>query len=168
MRAFVPVLLTAAIGGSLVGCGASAVAPERTGGTSAVSTRPADPPRRPLARPRLVRITSTPYGRALSDRRGFALYRFTHDTTKSSTCYGACAVAWRPYLVSGEPARQSALRTGLVGTIRRTDGRLQVTYAGHPLYYYVGDRRPGEVLCQGVVQFGGGWYVVARSGHLIR
>ena len=57
---------------------------------------------------------------------------------------------------------------GLVGTVRRTDGRIQVTYAGHPLYYYVGDRRPGQVLCQGVTEFGGGWYVVARSGQIIR
>ena len=57
---------------------------------------------------------------------------------------------------------------GLVGKIRRPDDRLQVTYAGHPLYYYVGDRRPGQVLCQAVVEFGGTWYVVAPSGNAIR
>jgi hypothetical protein len=51
--------------------------------------------------------------------------------------------------------------------VRRRDGRLQVTYAGHPLYYYVGDRRAGEVLCQGVAEFGGTWYVVAPDGHVI-
>jgi predicted lipoprotein with Yx(FWY)xxD motif len=56
----------------------------------------------------------------------------------------------------------------LVATIRRTDGRLQVSYAGHPLYYYVGDHRPRQVLCQAVTEFGGSWYVVAPDGHLIR
>jgi predicted lipoprotein with Yx(FWY)xxD motif len=56
----------------------------------------------------------------------------------------------------------------LLGKVRRQDGRLQVTYAGHPLYYYVGDRRPGQVLCQAVLEFGGTWYVVAPSGHAIR
>jgi predicted lipoprotein with Yx(FWY)xxD motif len=51
--------------------------------------------------------------------------------------------------------------------VRRRDGRLQVTYAGHPLYYYVGDRRPGEVLCQAVAEYGGTWYVVAPDGRAI-
>ena len=55
----------------------------------------------------------------------------------------------------------------LVDSVRREDGRLQVTYAGHPLYRYVGDRRPGQVLCQGVPEFGGTWYVVAPSGNAI-
>jgi predicted lipoprotein with Yx(FWY)xxD motif len=114
-----------------------------------------------------VRVARTAYGTALSDRRGFAVYRFTHDRKAASTCYGACATAWPPYLVSRRLARGSAYG-GLVGTIRRTDGRLQVTYAGHPLYYYAGDLRPGQVLCQGVTEFGGGWYVVAPIGNLIR
>jgi predicted lipoprotein with Yx(FWY)xxD motif len=55
-----------------------------------------------------------------------------------------------------------------VGTVRRRDGRLQVTYLGHPLYYYVGDRRPGQVLCQAVIEYGGSWNVVARDGSAIR
>lgn len=114
-----------------------------------------------------MRASPTAYGVALTDRRGFALYRFTHDTNAASTCYGAYAGAWPPYVVSRGEARDLA-DTRLVGTIRRTDGRLQVTYAGHPLYYYVGDRRPGQVLCQGVTEFGGGWFVVAPSGRLIR
>ena len=59
-------------------------------------------------------------------------------------------------------------RGSLVGSVRRRDGLLQVTYAGHPLYHYVGDRRPGQVLCQAVPEFGGTWYVVAPSGNAIR
>ena len=179
MKPLALVLLSAAVGGSIAGCGASAPRSDTSAVArssvprphpSAVTTtrkRVADPVNGPVARPRLVRVSRTPYGIALTDRHGFALYRFTHDTQPASTCYGACAVAWPPYLVPGGLAPGSA-DGGLAGTIRRTDGRLQVTYAGHPLYYYDGDRQPGEVLCQGVTEFGGGWYVVAPSGRLIQ
>ena len=173
------ILAGATVAGSLAGCGTSgtlspvsagtsvSTARARTTGVTTAAKRPADPVRPASARPHLVRTAPTPYGVALVDRRGFALYRFTHDTRPASTCYAACAGAWPPYLV---PPKQAPRATdgGLVGTVRRTDGRIQVTYAGHPLYYYVGDRRPGQVLCQGVTEFGGGWYVVARSGQIIR
>ena len=113
-------------------------------------------------------MSRTPYGPALVDRRGFALYRFTHDRSASSTCYGACAVAWPPYVVANRALTSGPrAHTGLLAAVRRRDGRLQVTYGGHPLYYYVDDRRPGEVLCQAVAAFGGTWYVVAADGHAI-
>lgn len=179
MRRLALLVVGGAISGSLAGCGASA-APSGTGAVktavaqrshstavTTVANDPAGPVRRAPAPPRLVAGASTAYGTALVDRRGFALYRFTHDTKGASTCYGACATAWPPYLVQSKLARGSA-DTRLVGTIRRADGRLQVTYAGHPLYHYIGDRRPGQVLCQGVTEFGGGWFVVAPSGHIIR
>jgi predicted lipoprotein with Yx(FWY)xxD motif len=166
VRGLALVLVSAAFGGSLAGCGASA-RPSQTGPVTTGSSHHADPVRRLLARPRLVKFSRTAYGIALVDRRGFALYRFTHDTKPASTCYGACATAWPPYLVPSKLTHSSA-DNRLVGTVRRTDGRLQVTYGGHPLYYYVGDRRPGQVLCQGVTEFGGVWDVVAPSGHLIR
>ena len=109
-------------------------------------------------------MARTAYGRALVDRkRGFALCLFTHDRSVHSSCYGACAAAWPPYVVAKRPAHAS-----MEGIVRREDGRLQVTYAGHPLYYYVGDRRPGQILCQAVQEFGGTWYVVAPSGNAIR
>jgi predicted lipoprotein with Yx(FWY)xxD motif len=113
-------------------------------------------------------VAATAYGRALVDGRGFALYRFTHDRSRSSTCYDACAASWPPYLVSARPtAAGPGADARLLGVVRRADGRLQVTYAGHPLYYYVGDRRPRQVLCQAVSEFGGTWYVVARDGNPI-
>ena len=179
MRRLALVLVGAAIGGPLAGCGASAPSSDTNAmpassaprsHTTLVTTpskRPADPVKHPVARPRLVRVSQTAYGIALMDRRGFALYRFTHDTKAESTCYGACEGAWPPYLVPRELARGSA-GNSLVGSIRRTDGRVQLTYAGHPLYHYVGDRLPRQILCQGVTEFGGGWYVVAPSGHIIR
>ena len=148
-----------------------------TGGSAksdrtAVVTRTAEvsaaarPTRRRRGQREAVRVANTSYGRALVDRRGFALYLFTHDRSADSTCYSACAAAWPPYVVATRPARGG--RANLVGSVRRRDGRLQVTYAGRPLYYYVGDRRPGEVLCQAVSEYGGTWYIVSPDGRAIR
>jgi predicted lipoprotein with Yx(FWY)xxD motif len=179
MRALAIALAGAAIGATIAGCGASArpsdtaiaaAASAARPDAAAVTTAGKRPPHRVEAappRPRLIRGAATAYGTALVDSRGFALYRFTHDTADVSTCYGACARAWPPYLVPAKLARGAA-NTRSAGTVRRADGRLQVTYAGHPLYHYVGDRRPAQVLCQGVTEFGGGWFVVAPSGRLIR
>jgi predicted lipoprotein with Yx(FWY)xxD motif len=108
------------------------------------------------------------YGRILFDGRGFVLYGFTADRKRRSVCSGACATAWPPYLVSSVPRASSGVRKSLLGTIRRADGRRQVTYAGRPLYYYVGDRRPGQILCQDVFEFGGDWLVVRPSGAFVR
>jgi predicted lipoprotein with Yx(FWY)xxD motif len=117
----------------------------------------------------VVRVIRTAYGPALVDRRGFALYIFTHDRSAASTCFGACAAAWPPYEITKRPlAAGTGAHGALLGTTPRADGRLQVTYAGHPLYFYVGDARPGEVLCQGVEQFGGTWYVEAPGGNAIQ
>jgi predicted lipoprotein with Yx(FWY)xxD motif len=117
--------------------------------------------------PRVVAHSST-YGHILFDGRGFVLYAFTHDRHGHSTCSGACAKAWPPYLVRHRPAAGGGSKASLVGVVRRTNGRLQATYAGHPLYYYLGDRKPGQILCQGVSAFGGFWRVVRPSGTTLR
>jgi len=103
------------------------------------------------------------FGTILFDGRGFVLYAFTHDTKGKSTCTGACAKAWPPYLVKG-----AAPKGKLLGTTRRAEGTTQVTYAGRPLYYYVGDRKPGQILCQNVSEFGGLWLVVRADGTPVR
>jgi predicted lipoprotein with Yx(FWY)xxD motif len=117
--------------------------------------------------PKLVAHSSR-YGRILFDGRNFVLYAFTHDRHGRSTCSGGCAKAWPPYLVRRRPRAGSGSKASLVGAVRRADGRLQATYAGHPLYYYVGDRNPGQILCQGVSAFGGFWRVVRPSGTAVR
>jgi predicted lipoprotein with Yx(FWY)xxD motif len=116
-----------------------------------------------------IQISSRPssYGRILRDGAGRTIYLFTHDRTSSSTCYGACATAWPPVLTTGAPSAGPALSPRLLGTTRRGDGALQVTYAGHPLYYYVGDVKPGDILCQNVDEFGGTWLVVSPQGTAI-
>ena len=108
------------------------------------------------------------YGTILFDGRGFVLYAFTRDAGGHSACSGACAKAWPPYLVHARPAAAAGASAARLGTIRRADGTRQATYAGRPLYYYVGDRKAGQILCQNVTEFGGKWLVVRPSGKLVR
>lgn len=112
-------------------------------------------------------VRSSDYGRILFDGANRALYGFTRDPRARTTCYGACATAWPPYIVSGRLTAGAGTSRSLFGTIRRRDGRRQLTYAGKALYYYVQDGR-GQVLCQNVREFGGLWLVVRPSGRLVR
>jgi predicted lipoprotein with Yx(FWY)xxD motif len=115
-----------------------------------------------------VIVRGSNYGRVIFDGKGFALYAFTKDRRGKSTCYDACAKAWPPYIVKSRPRAGAGSSRSLLGTTRRSDGRLQATYAGRPLYYYVGDRKAGQILCQNVREFGGLWLVVRASGRLVR
>ena len=108
------------------------------------------------------------YGRILLDGKGFALYAFTRDGRGRSQCTGACARAWPPYIARGPLRAATGVAAKGLGVTKRADGRKQVTFDGRPLYYYVGDRRPGQVLCQNVDEFGGLWLVVRPSGRLVR
>jgi predicted lipoprotein with Yx(FWY)xxD motif len=125
-----------------------------------------------LASSHAVRPTLTAgpssFGRVLFDGRGFALYAFTRDPRGRSVCAGACAKAWPPYVVKRRPRTASGVSARLLGTTRRADGSLQITYAGHALYYYVGDRSKGQILCQNVTEFGGVWRVIRPNGTLVR
>jgi predicted lipoprotein with Yx(FWY)xxD motif len=114
-----------------------------------------------------VKVMKTVYGNVLVDGRGRALYLFTRDRSPLSRCYGECAVRWPPFLTPGAPAAGSGSLANLLGTTRRRDGSTQVTYLGHPLYYYIGDHQPGQVLCQAVEEFGGRWYVLTRRGSAV-
>jgi predicted lipoprotein with Yx(FWY)xxD motif len=114
-----------------------------------------------------VAARESAYGKILFDGRGFVLYAFTRDAHGRSACSGACAKAWPPYLVKARPRAGAGIVARRLGTTRRADGSLQATYAGHPLYYYVGDRAPGQILCQNVLEYGGIWRVVRPSGALV-
>jgi predicted lipoprotein with Yx(FWY)xxD motif len=115
-----------------------------------------------------VTVQASRYGRAIFDGRGFALYGFTRDPRRQSVCAGACAEAWPPYLVKSRPRAGSGVRAARPGTTKRADGSLQATYAGRPLYYYIGDKKPGQILCQNVTEFGGVWRLVRPNGALVR
>ncbi len=115
-----------------------------------------------------VTVRASRYGRVLVAGRGRALYHFTRERTTRPRCYGACAEAWPPFLTDGRPSARRGARASLLGTVRRRDGNRQVTYRGRSLYYYVGDRRPGQILCQNVLEFGGRWLVVSPTGRAVR
>jgi predicted lipoprotein with Yx(FWY)xxD motif len=115
-----------------------------------------------------VKAGPSRFGQIVFDGRGFVLYGFTKDPRGHSACSGACARAWPPYIVAVKPVAGAGVKARLLGTTRRADGKLQATYDGKPLYYYVGDRKPGQILCQNVQEFGGLWLVVRPSGRLVR
>jgi predicted lipoprotein with Yx(FWY)xxD motif len=115
-----------------------------------------------------LKLRNTRYGRILFDGRDRVLYGFTRDRRGGpSACYGACARAWPVYFSRGRVRAMSGVRQSLIGTVRRRNGRLQVTYNGWPLYYYAHEG-PREVKCQNVDEFGGLWLVVRPNGRLVR
>jgi predicted lipoprotein with Yx(FWY)xxD motif len=114
-----------------------------------------------------VQVRSSAYGPVLFSGSGRALYLFTSDRTRRSTCHGGCARAWPPFYAKGRATVRGGARRGLLGTTRRRNGRRQVTYAGHPLYFYVGDP-VGQIRCQNVFEFGGTWLVVSPNGRAVR
>lgn len=113
---------------------------------------------------RKVKVAGSEYGRMLFDNSGQAIYLFDKERTRSPQCYGGCAEAWPPVLTKGPPRGVGAVRQRLLGTTRRKDGSLQVTYNGHPLYFYAHEDE-NEVLCHNVAEFGGLWLVVTPSGE---
>jgi len=148
------------------GCGSSgsSAEPMRTAtaasATTAIATARTHGPK--------LKIVSSDYGRILANGRGRALYLFTADRGKGSNCSGDCATAWPPYIVKSKPIAAPGVTPGLIGITKRDDGRLQATYAGHPVYFYEGDHDPGQVLCQAVDEFGGYWYVLHSHGRPVR
>ncbi len=115
-----------------------------------------------------VKVDRSRYGKILVDGHGRTLYLFTRDRGGKSRCYGDCADAWPPQLAHGDQVAGAGLDQAKLGTTTRRGGAKQVTYAGHPLYYYISDRKPGQILCQNVDEFGGTWLVVSPAGHAIR
>jgi predicted lipoprotein with Yx(FWY)xxD motif len=103
-------------------------------------------------------------GTFLVDSSGRTLYLFQKDKTSKSTCSGACATNWPPLLTTGKPGGSGGVRKAMLGTTKRADGKLQVTYNGHPLYHFAGDAKPGDTKGQGVNAFGAKWYAVNSAG----
>ena len=114
-----------------------------------------------------VSVAKSPLGHILVDSKGITLYDFVQDKGGKSTCYGACAALWPPLIAKGRPVAGTGVRASLLGTTKRSDGKLEVTYNGHPLYYFVTDRKPGQTTGQGVNQFGAPWWVISPAGKEI-
>jgi predicted lipoprotein with Yx(FWY)xxD motif len=114
-----------------------------------------------------VDLNKTGVGNVLTGPSGRTLYLFEKDTSPKSTCSGECANDWPPLMASGKPAAGSGVKASMLGTSKRSDGQEQVTYNGHPLYYYEGDRKAGQTAGQGIDAFGAEWYVVGANGSKV-
>ncbi len=117
----------------------------------------------PTAAARLS-VRSTEYGKALFGPSGKVVYVFGADRGSTSRCYGVCASAWPPLLSTAKPLAEPGVEAKLLGMTKRKDGRLQVTYNGHPLYYYSADK-VGKVMCQHANMHGGLWLIIRPNGH---
>lgn len=115
----------------------------------------------------VVSWRKTSIGNAITTSSGHTLYLFRADHGTTSACYGQCAVYWPPLLTSGKPVASGRVTAALLGTTKRKDGKLQVTYKGHPLYTFVQDTKAGQTTGEGSKNFGASWYALAPSGATI-
>jgi predicted lipoprotein with Yx(FWY)xxD motif len=118
--------------------------------------------------PATVTSMQSSLGRVLVDESGHTLYLFEKDESSESYCNGACASVWPPVEIDGSLTAGAGVSRSRLGTIVRDDGERQVTYAGHPLYYYAGDAsKPGKTGGEGLEQFGSEWYLVSPAGKVV-
>jgi predicted lipoprotein with Yx(FWY)xxD motif len=113
-----------------------------------------------------IALRDTKLGKILVDAKGRSLYLFEADKPNMSNCSGACQSLWPPLTSNAKPQAKGGVLAAKIGTT--TGGaKQQVTYNGHPLYYYAGDQKPGDTTGQGLNQFGAAWYVLAATGNKI-
>jgi predicted lipoprotein with Yx(FWY)xxD motif len=115
-----------------------------------------------------VNVRTTSLGKILVTAQGHTLYLFAPDKHGKSTCYGSCASYWPPLLVTGKPTAGTGVKASLLGVTVRKDGKHQVTYNGHPLYTYVGDKAAGKTSGEGLNLSGGLWWVVSPAGQAVK
>jgi predicted lipoprotein with Yx(FWY)xxD motif len=114
-----------------------------------------------------VSLTKVSFGKVLVGPNAHTVYLFLKDKGTTSACNGKCAKVWSPLTTSGQPQAGSGLKAALIGTTKRKDGNTQVTYGGHPLYYYEDDKRPGTTNGEGSKEFGAEWYAVGANGKKV-
>jgi predicted lipoprotein with Yx(FWY)xxD motif len=112
-----------------------------------------------------VTVTKSSLGDILADAKGRTLYAFTNDSNGESACYDQCAQNWPALTVTGDPTAGDGTESSLLGTTTRTDGGMQVTYKGMPLYFFARDTAAGQTAGQGVSDV---WWVVAPDGSLVK
>jgi len=155
---------------SITGAIASALLAVGCGGTSSPtaasspSPNPSPSPAATTGTTIAVATNANLSGQILVDGKGMTVYLFVVDTGTTSTCYTSCASIWPPVLTTGAPQAGAGATASLLGTTTRTDGKIEVTYAGHPLYYFIKDKAAGDTTGQGVNGFGGLWWVLTPSG----
>jgi predicted lipoprotein with Yx(FWY)xxD motif len=144
---------------AVAGCGGGG-----GGGNASASTAP---PKTASGQSATVGVANSGLGNILVDSQGRTLYLFKKDSGTKSACFGACATAWPPLRASGKPSVGSGANASMVGTTKRSDGKPQVTFNGHPLYLYQGDNKAGDTNGQGITAFGGGWFALSPAGNQV-
>lgn len=111
-------------------------------------------------------VSSKKYGTILETSSGRTLYLLTADRADKFACKGGCLAIWPPLTTKGKPHAGGGVKSKLLSTVKRGSER-QVTYDGHPLYFYAGDTGSGQVNGEGIASFGGTWYVVGKTGKAV-
>jgi predicted lipoprotein with Yx(FWY)xxD motif len=157
--------LTIAAGAALIPLTALALA-SCGGGNGDNATAASAPPKTSSGSPATLGVENSSLGKILDNGQGRTLYLFQRDSGTKSACFGACATNWPP-LRSANPTVGSGANASMIGTTKRSDGKPQVTYNGHPLYTFTGDSSAGDTSGQGISAFGGLWYVVSPAGQQV-
>ncbi len=137
--------------------------PDRQSTTSDAQARDEQPA---AAKGTAIKLADSQFGKVLFDRAGQAIYLFDKEKSDRSECYDDCAAEWPPVLTEGDPEAGKGIDEGLLSTTKRTDGTTQVTYNGHPLYFYAHEGR-NEVRCHNVPGFGGLWLALDGKGNAV-
>jgi predicted lipoprotein with Yx(FWY)xxD motif len=168
LAALAATLLVAGCGGSDNDTGTAASAPTTAPaydyGAAPAKTPEAAAPSEDAA---TIKAASGALGAMLVDAEGRSLYLWEADQGAKSACDGPCAEAWPPVTTVGDPKAGDGVDAKLLGTTKRADGTLAVTYNGHPLYYFGGDAEAGQANGQGSNGFGAPWWVVSPKGEAI-
>jgi predicted lipoprotein with Yx(FWY)xxD motif len=170
-RTIYALCLIGAIAAVIAGCGSSGdstTSASGEGGSGSGGKQVSNPEDVPVAIVSAEKVGDL--GKVLVDSEGRTLYVFHKDkrslySAKSSACYGACAEAWPPLLTGGEAEAEKDASPTKLSLLTRKDGTLQVTYYGHPLYTYAGDKKPGEGNGNDIKAFGGEWYALGPENQ---
>lgn len=152
---------------AIAGCGSSSDSTGGAYGGNAVTenAEAKSPPGADSGAAVLTVSSAAGVGPVVVDAKGLTVYDFHKDKGTTPSCYGACAQVWPPVLTEGDPQVGEGASAAKLGTTERKDGTIQVTYAGHPLYTYAADQKPGEAKGNDVDSFGAEWYALKASGE---
>ena len=164
-------IATVAAGLLIAGCGDDDDSESAAGGSNTATDAATPMETQPTTAPTggsgtTIKTSDSQFGNVLFNNTDQAIYYFDKESGSKSECYGECAEAWPPVLTKGAPQAAAGAQAGLLGTTQRDDGSTQVTYDGHPLYYYAHEG-PGQVTCHNVSEFGGLWLAVQPNGERV-
>jgi predicted lipoprotein with Yx(FWY)xxD motif len=167
---FMGALLAVVAAVVIAGCGggssssSSSTSPEASGGENASATTSSEASSGGGGSSTIAGAEVGGFGSVLVDSKGMTVYLFTPDKGTTSTCYGGCETEWPPVVAEGKPSAGEGAMSSALGTTKRKDGTMQVTYEGHPVYLFAGDKAPGEANGQGD---DGVWWVMNEAGEAI-